>query len=970
MINLLEHIDYKYDDGNYVTGLVPLAEAEFMPIQIDERAAVKDACLFNSIDYIFFRRFIDRRSSQIAAYIVDNSDSHLNNDQLAELHGNVWMQGTVPLLYIVQYNRIDLLACARKPDFWLNDDYQYNPFCSIITAGEINSDLSSRKYSLKRLADGTFWDDPSNSNLVDYSRASHKKLIEAVVDADKQLDGENNSAIRRLLLLMILIKYLEDRDVFPVDFFNNFCSGAKRFEDVLHSRSIESIRELLNYLEHEKFNGDVFSFENESLSEDQLIHFATFIEAQTKSTGQRYLWKQYSFKFLPVEVISHIYQRFVSPKKDRQKKIDIAEIATKTKATGAVYTPPFLASLLLDQVMPYSTLTGHEKILDPSCGSGIFLVGAFRRLINVWRSNNEWKQPDVISLKAILRHSIFGVELEPFAVDLTVFSLCLALCDALQPHIIWNQLRFDKLRNENIIQNDFFSVYKELVRYPQWGKTFDIVIGNPPFKSKLSKDADDVVKMLFKDKKICKRDIPDKQIAYLFLLCSLEILGIDGRVCLIQPQGFLYNSGTEEMRTDFIRNHRIDIIFDFSSIRPMYDGADKKTIAVLAFKQKPENDNIIKHWTFRRTVSVKERMYFELDYYDRHNVTQEIAENNPSVWRVNFIGGSRLHYMSQRLKEMRSLNEYIEHKMRCCGWNYGEGFVVGNKSTEAKFITNHNYLPPESLTETGIAKKEFDKIVQTHFEDPRNENRYTPPLILIREIDSLPLELWTKSYLTYNNQIVGIHAPLNEVDELGKLYNYLCSNKDVLRFSFALHSSRYLVDKNTSLLKNDIDLLPYPENTDTLNLTYWEQVLCEDVVNYMTRYVCVGQESALLKESAKPNHLYEYSELFVKLLNTIYPSIRAANPIYIDNLICQSFYFGDKEDVDLLYDNSTKTKNALNSLIYETDEYASLRTIRIIRYYEKNLLLLIKPNRLRYWIRSIAIRDADETLADLYKWGY
>ncbi|UWM78165.1 hypothetical protein N1937_25675 (plasmid) [Rhizobium sp. WSM4643] len=43
---------------------------------------------------------------------------------------------------------------------------------------------------------------------------------------------------------------------------------------------------------------------------------------------------------------------------------------------------------------------------------------------------------------------------------------------------------------------------------------------------------------------------------------------------------------------------------------------------------------------------------------------------------------------------------------------------------------------------------------------------------------------------------------------------------------------------------------------------------------------------------------------------------------------------------------------------------------RIARIYDDNLLFLIKPDRLRFWMRSIALRDADEVLADLRAQGY
>jgi hypothetical protein len=42
----------------------------------------------------------------------------------------------------------------------------------------------------------------------------------------------------------------------------------------------------------------------------------------------------------------------------------------------------------------------------------------------------------------------------------------------------------------------------------------------------------------------------------------------------------------------------------------------------------------------------------------------------------------------------------------------------------------------------------------------------------------------------------------------------------------------------------------------------------------------------------------------------------------------------------------------------------------VLRYYDQNVVLVVKPDRLRYWIRSTAIRDADETLLDLKKQGF
>ena len=113
-----------------------------------------------------------------------------------------------------------------------------------------------------------------------------------------------------------------------------------------------------------KFNGDVLSLPSESkLTAKSLKQFASLVESRTLKQ-QRYPWEQFSFVHLPVEFISHLYQRFID-------------------GSTAVYIPPFLTALLFDFAMPYEKLTGKERVLDPACGSAVFLVGAFRRLVNV-----------------------------------------------------------------------------------------------------------------------------------------------------------------------------------------------------------------------------------------------------------------------------------------------------------------------------------------------------------------------------------------------------------------------------------------------------------------------------------------------------------------------------------------------------------------------------------------------------------
>lgn len=123
----------------------------------------------------------------------------------------------------------------------------------------------------------------------------------------------------------------------------------------------KALSKLLITLE-ERFNGHVFRLSKDEHStlagNTELENYARLIEGFEDGGGQLSLWKLYSFKDLPVELISNIYQLFV---KD---------------ASSSIYTPPALVRLMLEESLSWSRLdelmAGDGVILDPACGSGVF----------------------------------------------------------------------------------------------------------------------------------------------------------------------------------------------------------------------------------------------------------------------------------------------------------------------------------------------------------------------------------------------------------------------------------------------------------------------------------------------------------------------------------------------------------------------------------------------------------------------
>ncbi len=925
-------------------GLLPglVAVNGELSAKIEEQYAIRQAKDIGEIDYVFFRRFADGRSSQAAACVVDNSDDHLNEAQLAKLHGRLWLNGFSPLLYVGWQTRVDILSCARGPDFWRGSRIEYGPAERIEIAKQISfalDDDNLSRFSAFRLSDGTFWDDPANSGLAQSEKAAHQQLIRAVVETDDEIDGHKQPVLRRLLLLTILIKYLEDREVFPKDWFKQFHPGATCFFDLLRQGSPDTIRELLVKLER-KFNGDVFELPESGrrLTVNALRRFADLVEGKTLGS-QRYLWEQFSFRHIPVEVLSHLYQHFAQEGK------------------GAVFTPPMVATLMLDYVMPYKNLTGQERVLDPTCGSGIFLVGAFRRLVHFWQSKNNWEQPEVATLKRILRQSIFGVELQEEAVHLTAFSLALAICDALQPNVIWRELRFDKLVGTNLQIGDFSEWLKSSAPSLK-DRGFDVVVGNPPFMSKLNEAA-----VAFRAKQRHSVAIPDNQMAYFILEQSAELMEKGGRLCLIQPHGFLYNEKSRTFQSNFLAAHSVETVLDFTSIRNLYDGADPKTVAIVASKGKPKVGHRIFHLTFRRTFSVKERIAFELDHYDRHSVVLQTAKDFPWTWRANLLGGGRLQSLATRMDAFPKLREFWQQK----GWEHGEGFLVAQTGDPkaAPWLAGKPCLPADALGEKGIDRSQITPLKEKEFHRPRRPVRYSSPLVLIKEIDTLPCAFWDEGFLAFGGQIVGVHAPPEETAELHEFYKQFMANQEVLQAFCAIFGTRALSGKATSILKRDIDALPWPVTKKEWALSWWEQNLCEDVVQFAAEFVRLGQNSRLLQERVADKTLRRFSDVFVKMLGSVYTNLRASHSGLLGGLAYQAFCFGDMSELGWPADWS----QTLQKIVYK-EHGDALRTVRILRFYERNTIILVKPDRLRYWIASTAIRDADETLLDLQRQGY
>ncbi|MFA6150519.1 MAG: N-6 DNA methylase [Chitinophagaceae bacterium] len=977
---------------------------------VDEMVSENDPNLYLSLEYakdfgasaVYFRFYNDNRPPKPQIYIYDNSDFTSDNVCGADIHHKLWNAGIVPFCFIFEKTQILIFNCAKKPE-WdsKGEDFTTSPHDLISLLSEVNDKL--QEYNVRQFDSGLFWDSAAGKDFK-YEEGAYEQLLSQLkaVKANiiSRVGNENAALVKRILMMLILIKYLEERKdddgngaLNPATFYEPFNDKNPSLEGALNNADtfIKVLQELSS---KEHFNGQIFYLSKEeckTLKEIDLTLFKFFVRGDVSifstgkhGIGQMALWKLYQFNYLPIELISHIYEDFLANESGQKKK-------------GVVYTPPYLVQFLIDQCMPLKDGRQDFKIVDPACGSGIFLVGAFKRMIQWWRVRNSWSKPkkeNIEELKMILKNNIFGCDLESEAVTLSYFSLGLALLDALSPKEIWRNVHFDNLIDSNLFQGDFFKTLDE----GKLKNDFHLVIGNPPFNSEFTDWAETINK---KEKQAnqLRPDIPDNQIALLFLEQSFKLLQHGGRCCLILPSGpVLYNTNTHEFRKYLFEQHYFKGVFDFTPLRAkLFTGSSSSAkpavVSILSEKTKPENRSIY-HYIFRRTKASGEKIDFEIDHYDIHKVSHKTATNNSGVWQANFMGGGRLHQLLSKVSELRTLGEYLDEMVTNNSWKVAEGWIENpdaksirkihslldreelsaNENAEliklltkhkAEWVTNHNYVETDSFTEKGITSIKKCDAEFFYRASKKNKEIFQPPHLLIKEqsgVQSIPIE-FRSDYLTFRNEIIGIHSPEEDTELLQRIEKRYKNNPSYSALLWLL-SGRIITTREGVVLKNDILSLPYPDKE--IQFDSIEKELLSDISLYYSDFRKAGEKSIVL-ERVQKKELDTFGKFYCKILNSIYKNFKPLTPIVGDEFIAYPFVLGDKPEIEI----PTSIENIeakLRTLINVQKGY-NLWIKRIIKVYHKNVIFLYKPNQKRYWLPSIAVRDADETFLDLYKQG-
>ena len=198
-------------------------------------------------------------------------------------------------------------------------------------------------------------------------------------------------------------------------------------------------------------------------------------------------WDDLNFRHIPIGVLSQVYENF-------SHRVD-----ADAKDRSVHYTPRNIAKLLVDEALAGLETPAHQaKILDPSCGAGVFLVLALRELVrHRWeadrkRLGKDVRRPNKQVIESILHHQIRGFDVSESALRLAALGLYITVIElneittppsahhatkALQGFVLFDQRTEGEKKQSGFVMGSL----GDAVDVKSFDGSFDVVVGNPPW---------------------------------------------------------------------------------------------------------------------------------------------------------------------------------------------------------------------------------------------------------------------------------------------------------------------------------------------------------------------------------------------------------------------------------------------------------------------------------------------------------
>ena len=942
------------------------------------------------IDAVYFLR--DANGIAKIPLIYFSAIQKYDATKVAELHRLSWNLGEAPLLFVVTTDEVLIYNNYEAPQAL--EAGNLDPTAGIIETLSLTDGLASQRLALQKyhrslLESGEYWRQSMtrfdaqgrvDTTLMSNLRIMRRTLINQISKRCDKSKETITSVVHSLLSRSIFIKYLEERKdsngetVFPQGFYSDFLESAKQYTDVLNSK--EATYRLFRTLK-EKFNGDtlqVSEVEIEIITQNDLDELRTFILGDSElESKQLALWPFYSFDIIPIQLISSIYELFFHLSDEDDEK-------------GTYYTPLHLVNLVMDEVYPWEGEYKDTSFFDPSCGSGIFLVEAYRRLVCRWMSQNDVHMINCDQLNLLLKNSIFGVDINEEAIRVASFSLSLAMCDFLDPRSIWDKLSFPRLLDNNLISSDFFDEDKSFNN-----RRYDIIVGNPPWQSNITGKTKEYLKK-------ANRVIGDKQIAQAFSIKCSELCKQNGIICLLMPsKGLLFNRSDKSRtyRANLFSDNNVLAIINLSVYRKfLFDHASGPAAAIIYTPKKEEINQPIVYCTPKPIYTIEDIRKFSIDPTDICKIPRDIIDDD-RIWKIAMWGAPRdLELIAKMQSTFAPMVSFIEENHMATA----EGFKRGNRKTQCHDFEGLPLVDAKTFKPYYVSSSELKTVDFDDFECIVKNAReiFAAPHLIIKQ--SHKNGTFLSEVLDYdavfNHSLLGVHGNINELKYLSVIIG-----SRVFSYYHILTNRKWLVERD-ELEAGDIWQTPIPSPSDAeiaeaceifdelaispakkenaeqfvrhmYRLKEYESYQIDDVIDYVYDYFKKKQHSVSFERPNTGAYKLYYDSISEVLTNTFGSSTRLTGDLYFGDapLSVLVLNIGRQSDKGLNVITSNDRLNeilsSLDSSLVDNKQMVFVR--RNLRIYQQDKIYIVKPSQRKYWTYSAACRDADEIFEDVSK---
>jgi len=712
----------------------------------------------------------------------------------------------------------------------------------------------------QRLAQSTFAPDRTRDN--DYVFRKIFDLLTAT--AETFISGKELTPLDVLSMTgrTLFFRFLIDRKIVTPEDLPDICPEAANLKDAFSSP--EKAAATSAWLDV-TYNGDFLPLISDKIPEDDTMartdaYLDFFRDVGDRTGDQIFLhlrailcgwtvigrtiqtefdWGDFDFAHIPVGVLSQVYERFSHLADPEQAKSDSVH-----------YTPRIIAELIVDQAVASTEDPATARVLDPTCGAGIFLVLAFRSLV-AQRWVKDEQRPNCRVIQDILYNQIRGFDKGEPALRLAALSLYITAIELNATHRPPKLLKFPR-NLRGIVLHSFDHKLGSLAdsAAEQFAGQFDIVVGNPPWTALGGGETSTALNKQFTrigrehlnargcEDLAVRYTNPNKNpdIPFLWRACTWAKLG--AVIVYALPARVFHrstNTGGDAIEALF-RSMKVTGLVNGANLRKtaVWAGVDMPWCILCAKNLVGDLDESFWFSAPTKDANIHAEARFRIDYESATALTGRQILERPWLPKVYSLGTRRDEAVMEQL--LSSFPRTIEEFWKAWdprGDRTGQGYnrSAGQKQRDASFLCElPDFVRPSSdvFEINNIEFSTFYERQQTATAyRPKTEALYQPPLVIIpkspgdRRTSSKAFR--SSRALAFEQIYYGYSLAQHPQAELTSAFLYLLPHSLLFNY-FALIKSGSLGSDRMMFIKKDFDSLPFPDPAE-LNITSAETAL-------------------------------------------------------------------------------------------------------------------------------------------------